>query len=89
LSRESNYSNIVYIEGVLPFGWKRVKNGAAPGEYLYLNQYSDEISNTRPEENPFFLEESVAVYFHPRERLRLQQIYDEVESLLPLCLLDL
>jgi hypothetical protein len=79
LSRESHYSNVVYIEPLLPFGWKRVKSGAT-GEYLYINQHSDEVSSTRPELNPFFLEESVAMYFHPRERTHLQEIYDEVCS---------
>jgi hypothetical protein len=45
---------------------------------MYINDYTDEISPVRPEKNPFFLEECVVVYFHPRERLHLQKIYDEV-----------
>jgi hypothetical protein len=77
LSRESDFSNVVYVEPPLPFGWKRIKN-CSTNEFMYMNDYSDEISPVRPETNPFFLEESVVVYFHPRERFHLQKIYDEV-----------
>lgn len=77
LSRESDFSNSVYIDPPLPFGWKRVLNDKTK-EYFYMNSYSDETSLQRPDLNPYFLEECVVIYFHPRERSHLEKIYYEV-----------
>lgn len=84
LSRESEFSNPVYLEPKLPFGWKRVLNETTK-EYLYVNHYSDESSIQRPDENPFFLEECVVIYLHPRERLYLEKIYQEVSHSVAVC----
>jgi hypothetical protein len=79
LSRESEFSNVVYVESPLPFGWNRILNGETR-EYAYINEFSNEFSSTRPDLDPYFLDESIVQYFHPRERYHLQKIYDEVST---------
>lgn len=76
-SRESGYSNAVLVEPSLPYGWKR-QYDAVENRYMYVNSHSNQSSISRPEIDPFFLEECVAVLLHPREIHHLKSIYEEV-----------
>ena len=76
-SKESKYSNAVLVDSSLPFGWRREFDPSRDC-YIYSNAHSRQTSDTRPDLDPYFLEECVATLFHPREIHNLRNIYDEV-----------
>lgn len=86
-SRQSEPSNAALVEPPLPFGWKRQFN-LSLDRYTYVNNFSKQSSLSRPDEDPYFLEECVTVLLHPREIQHLRSIYDEVsgEGLCMVCM---
>eukprot|EP00602_Paraphysomonas_sp_CaronLab_P008684 CAMPEP_0185036284 /NCGR_PEP_ID=MMETSP1103-20130426/29047_1 /TAXON_ID=36769 /ORGANISM="Paraphysomonas bandaiensis, Strain Caron Lab Isolate" /LENGTH=531 /DNA_ID=CAMNT_0027573779 /DNA_START=243 /DNA_END=1838 /DNA_ORIENTATION=+ len=75
-SRESPCSNSVLIEADLPFGWKRVLQESTK-EFVYTNSHLNQTLTTRPDADPYFLEEFIAELFHAREIHHLRELYDE------------
>ena len=72
---ESAPSSPCLVENPLPTGWLRMFDKGR-GSFYYVNVRTRESSWDRPEKNPFFLEESVSIYFTPLELSCLKMIYE-------------
>lgn len=71
---ESAPSARCLIDKPLPAGWLRIFD-TRKGTFYYANVRSRESCWDRPEANPFYLEESVTVYFTPSELHFLKNLY--------------
>lgn len=72
---ESAPSTPCMVQNPMPTGWFRMFDKSR-GSFYYVNIRTRESSWVRPETNPFFLEESVSVYFTPNELFHLKEIYE-------------
>ena len=76
LSPESSPSNPVMVEQHLPSGWFRFYNPER-NRFYYANMKTKQSSWKRPEEDPWFLEESIMLMFDSREISFLKELYTE------------
>ncbi len=75
-SLESAPSNVILIEQMLPSGWFRFYDDRIHRPY-YASIKSNRSSWIRPENDPFFLDDSVYVNFEPRELKHLKSLFVE------------
>lgn len=75
-SRESEPSPEVIVEPPLPAGWFRFYDDRTR-RFYYANLKSHQTTWTRPEADPYFLEESVVSNFTKRELDALKALFDE------------
>ncbi len=75
-SNESEPSNEVMVEAALPPGWYRFFD---PNQrrHFYANIKTSQSSWTRPEEDPYMLDESIVLNFERRELKFLRELFDE------------
>jgi hypothetical protein len=92
LGDESAPSNVTIAEKPLPSGWFRFNArsiqtilGSPPGakdapqrRYYYANIKTKQSTWTRPDEDPYFLPESIYVAFNTMEHRNLRHLYDDV-----------
>jgi hypothetical protein len=76
ISPESIKSNPVLIEPPLPSGWFRFYD-KPKNIFYYANMKTEQSSWTRPDLDPWFLDESVIFVFHQREIAALKEIWEE------------
>ena len=74
--RESPPSNTVMIEEPLPTGWNRFYDEEKKAFY-YANLRCNLSLWTRPDSDPYFLEESILLLFNNAEITYLRSLYDE------------
>jgi len=72
----SVHSNAVVVEKPLPAGWFRFRSDVND-RFYYVNIRRQCSQWTRPEEDPYFLEESVAKHFQEFEIDHLRSLFDE------------
>ena len=75
-SAESDFSNPVMVDSDLPAGWFRFYDEPSC-RFYFANLKTRQSSWTRPELDPFFLEESIHFNFTEREIRHLRLLYDE------------
>jgi len=75
-SFESAFSNAVMVERELPSGWFRFYD--APSErFYYSNLKTKQSSWVRPDDDPYFADESVILEFSAQELVHLRALFDE------------
>lgn len=91
LGDESEPSNVTIAEKPLPSGWFRFSASsiqtvlssppgskeAAQRRYYYANIKTKQATWTRPDEDPYFLSESVYAAFNAMEHKNLRHLYDD------------
>lgn len=75
-SMESRPSNMVYIDTPPPVGWKLFYDQSSR-QYYYFNSYFRFSQISRPEEDPYFIENHVAISFSKREIRKFKEIWIE------------
>ena len=94
LGDESEPSNVTIAEKPLPSGWFRFSarsiqtvlssppgstEAAVQRRYYYANIKTKQATWTRPDEDPYFLPESVYAAFNVMEHKNLRHLYDDVK----------
>lgn len=72
---ESKCSSFCLIEDSLPTGWLRLFDEES-NKFYYANMRTKESRWIRPELDPLFLEDSIAIYFTPLELTNLRTLFD-------------
>lgn len=75
-SAESSSSNPVMVEAPLPSGWNRFFDNFT-GRHYYANIRTQMSSWSRPELDPYFLDEAVVSNFSSRELRHLRSLFEE------------
>lgn len=75
-SMESSPSNIVYVDAPPPVGWKLLYEQSSK-QYYYFNLFFRTSQLSRPEKDPFFIEDHVAKKFSRRELQKFKDIWTE------------
>lgn len=77
VSAESNPSNTVIIEAMLPIGWFRFYDKKVE-KFYYANLKTKQSSWTRPDLSPDFLDEEIVFHFDKKELSYARELFDEV-----------
>ena len=75
-SMESRPSNMVYIDTPAPVGWKLLYDQSSK-QYYYFNNFFRFSQITRPEDDPYFIENHVAICFSKREIRKFKEVWIE------------
>lgn len=73
---ESPLTDAVLVEADLPPGWFRFWD-ADSDRIFYSNLKTKQSSWTRPDEDPYYLDEEIVLLFSDAERLHLRKLYDD------------
>jgi hypothetical protein len=75
-SGESRPSNVIYTDPPPPVGWKLCFDRSTK-QYYYFNEFFRFSQLSRPEEDPYFIENHVAKSFSKKEIKKLKEIWIE------------
>ena len=75
-SMESTPSNIVYIDAPPPVGWKLYYDQSSR-QYYYYNEYFRFAQISRPELDPYYIEDCITRCFSKREIRKFKEIWIE------------
>ena len=85
--RESPPSNAVMVERTLPVGWNRFFDDTKK-RYYYANLRCNLSAWIRPDNDPYFLEETILLLFNNAEITYLKSLYDEEIAHFKMVLVD-
>lgn len=75
-SMESLPSNMVYIDAPPPVGWKLLYDQSSQ-QYYYFNEYFRFSQLSRPDEDPYYIENYIAKSFSKREIRKFKEVWIE------------